>query len=91
MATAIAAAGSELHVWARQPAPLDALADTPHVRHDMVTLLAEACEIVELCVSTDEDVLRITAELLPSLHPGAPFCRDQDAGSTVAERPDLMG
>jgi hypothetical protein len=60
----------------RRPAPLDALADTPHVRHDTVTLLADACDIVELCVSTDEDVLRIAAELLPSLHPGARFCRD---------------
>lgn len=74
MATAIAEASFELHVWARRPAPL-ALADTPHVCHDTVTLLAEACDIVALCVSTDEDVLRMAAELLPSLHPGARFYR----------------
>jgi 3-hydroxyisobutyrate dehydrogenase-like beta-hydroxyacid dehydrogenase len=55
MATAIAEAAFELHVW---PAG-------PRVHHDTVTLLAEACDIVELCVSTDEDVL----------HPGARFCR----------------
>jgi 3-hydroxyisobutyrate dehydrogenase-like beta-hydroxyacid dehydrogenase len=73
MATAIAEAGFELHVWARRPASLDALADTPHVRHDTVVLLAEACDSVELCVSTDEDVLRIAAELLPSLHPRRPL------------------
>jgi hypothetical protein len=33
MATAVAAAGFELHVWARRPASMDALGDAPHVRH----------------------------------------------------------
>jgi hypothetical protein len=33
MATAVAAAGFELHAWARRPASMDALGDAPHVRH----------------------------------------------------------
>lgn len=72
MATAIAEGGYQLHVWARRPASLDALGDTPHVRHDTIADLGAACDIVALCVSTDEDVLRIVSgELLGALRPGS--------------------
>jgi hypothetical protein len=33
MATAVAAAGFELRVWARRPASMDVLGDAPHVGH----------------------------------------------------------
>lgn len=59
MATAIAEAGYPLHVWARRPASLDALGVVAHVRHDGIADLAAACDIVGLCVSTDEANLQI--------------------------------
>jgi 3-hydroxyisobutyrate dehydrogenase-like beta-hydroxyacid dehydrogenase len=71
MATAIAEAGFPLHVWARRPASLDALADVPHHRHDTVEELAAACDVVCLCVGTDDDVLQLAARLLDALRPGA--------------------
>lgn len=71
MATAIAEAGYQLNVWARRPASLEALGDTPHTAHATLTELAAASDIVALCVSTDEDVLRLAAELVPYLRPGS--------------------
>ncbi|MGI8412143.1 MAG: NAD(P)-binding domain-containing protein [Solirubrobacteraceae bacterium] len=41
MATAIAEAGYELHVWARRPQSLQALRDTPHVAHNTVGVYRE--------------------------------------------------
>ncbi len=71
MATAIAEHGFDLHVWARRPASLTPLARTPHVAHDSVTSLAAAVDLVALCVSTDDDVLRIVGDdVLPTLRPG---------------------
>jgi 3-hydroxyisobutyrate dehydrogenase-like beta-hydroxyacid dehydrogenase len=57
MATAIADAGYPLHVWARRPDSLDALGNVAHVRHDDSTDLAASCDIVALCVSTDDDIM----------------------------------
>ncbi|SFJ83838.1 NAD(P)-dependent oxidoreductase [Amycolatopsis sacchari] len=72
MATAIAEAGFALHAWARRPASLRGLRDVPHVRHDSLQELAAACDIVGLCVSTDEDVLNlVTGGLLDGLRPGS--------------------
>ena len=72
MATAVAEAGYELHVWARRPQSLQALSDTPHVAHDTVAELGAACDVVGLCVSTDDDVLRLASEeLLHVMRPGA--------------------
>ena len=71
MATAIAEAGFPLHVWARRPASLDALGGVPHHRHDTVEEPAAACDIVCLCVGTDDDVLRLADRLLEGLRPGA--------------------
>ena len=61
MATAIAEAGFELHVWARRPASVEALGDASYISHGSIAELAAAADAVALCVSTDEDVLRIAA------------------------------
>ena len=72
MATAIAEAGYPLHVWARHPGSLDALGNVAHVRHDASPDLAASCNIVALCVSTDEDVMQIvTGGLLDGIRPGS--------------------
>lgn len=68
MATAIAERGFDLHVWARRPASLDALADSPYTAHESVASLAGSSNLITLCVSTDDDVLRILQDdILPSL------------------------
>ena len=72
MAAAIARAGYPVHVWARRPASVEALGDVPHVRHDTTRDLGAACDIVGLCVGTDDDVLQIVSGgLLDALRPGA--------------------
>jgi len=71
MATAIAEAGFPLHAWARRPASLDGLRGVPHVRHDGVRDLAASCEIVGLCVSTDEDVLQLVTGPRSAHRPGS--------------------
>lgn len=72
MATAIADAGFPLHAWARRPTSLDGLRGVPHIRHDTIQDMAAACDIVGLCVSTDEDVLELVAGgLLEGLGPGS--------------------
>lgn len=72
MATAIAEAGYPLHVWARRPGSLNALGNVTHVRHDDSQALAASCDIVALCVSTDEDVMQIVSGgLLDGLRPGS--------------------
>ncbi|MGW4517680.1 NAD(P)-dependent oxidoreductase [Streptomyces sp. NPDC004393] len=70
MATAIAEAGFPLHVWARSPASLDGLGKVPHQRHDTLGDLAAACDIICLCVRTDDDVLELAGQLLDGLRPG---------------------
>lgn len=70
MATAIAEAGFPLHVWGRRPASLDGLGQVPHQRHDTIGELAAACDIVCLCVRTDDDVLELADRLLEGLRPG---------------------
>ncbi len=71
MATAIAEAGFPLHAWARRPTSLDGLAEVPHQRHDTRGELAAACDIVCLCVGTDDEVLQLADQLLDGLRPGA--------------------
>lgn len=72
MATAIAEAGYPLHVWARRPNSLDALGNIAYVRHGGIKDLAAVCDIVALCVSTDEDVMHIvTCGLLDGIRPGS--------------------
>jgi 3-hydroxyisobutyrate dehydrogenase-like beta-hydroxyacid dehydrogenase len=72
MATAIAEVGFPLHVWARHPGSLDALGNVAYIRHDASHDLAASCDIVALCVSTDEDVMQIvTGGLLDGIRPGS--------------------
>jgi 3-hydroxyisobutyrate dehydrogenase-like beta-hydroxyacid dehydrogenase len=71
MARAIADAGFPLHAWARRPTSLDGLAGVPHVTHDAVEDLAAACDIVALCVGTDDDVSQLAERLLDRLREGA--------------------
>jgi 3-hydroxyisobutyrate dehydrogenase-like beta-hydroxyacid dehydrogenase len=68
----LAQAGFALHAWARRPASIAGLRDEPHHRHGAIEELAAACDVVGLCVSTDEDVLHlVTGSLLPALRPGS--------------------
>ena len=62
MARAIAEAGWPLHVWARHPRSLAALADSPYTTHDSVADLGRACDIVGLCLTDDSDVNEILEE-----------------------------
>jgi 6-phosphogluconate dehydrogenase (decarboxylating) len=72
VASAIAEAGFSLHAWARRPTALDALGYTPQFRHDEIAELGSVCDVVGLCVSTDEDVLGLVGEgLLPRLRRGS--------------------
>ncbi|WP_326834337.1 NAD(P)-dependent oxidoreductase [Amycolatopsis rhabdoformis] len=71
LATAIAEAGFPLHVWARRPASLDAVAGVAHTAHDSVAGLAAAVDVLALCVSEDEDVLDLLTDgLAAALRPG---------------------
>jgi 3-hydroxyisobutyrate dehydrogenase-like beta-hydroxyacid dehydrogenase len=48
--------------------------DVAHVRHDDTKDLTAECDVVALCVSTDEDVLQIvTGGLLDEIRPGLGF------------------
>jgi len=72
MAVAMAEAGFPLHVWARSAATLDGLVDIKHTAHASLEELANASDIVGLCVSTDDDVLSLlTGGLLSHLRRGA--------------------
>jgi 3-hydroxyisobutyrate dehydrogenase-like beta-hydroxyacid dehydrogenase len=74
MAVAIAEAGFTLHVWARRPASVERLGTTPCVTHATPAELAAVCDVVAVCVSTDEDLLRLLVDrtdgLLAGLRPG---------------------
>src|ERR1700722_20028571 len=70
MAAAIAEAGYELHVWARRPSSVHG--EIAYVRHAELSELGAACQIVGLCVSTDEDVRQLVADgLLGQLAAGS--------------------
>ncbi|MEU7043441.1 NAD(P)-dependent oxidoreductase [Streptomyces varsoviensis] len=71
MARAVAEAGLPLRVWARRPTSLESLAGAPHEAADSIEDLAAACDVVALCVGTDEDVERLVAQMLPHLRRGA--------------------
>ena len=72
MAVAVAEAGYPLHVWARRASSLDHLGQISHVRHATIATLASACEVVTLCVGTDDDVFEIVESgLLAGLRGGS--------------------
>lgn len=56
----------------RNPASLRAVAEVPHVAHSTLKDLGAACDVVGICVSTDEDVMQILdGGLLDGLRPGS--------------------
>ncbi|MEW5716908.1 NAD(P)-binding domain-containing protein, partial [Pseudomonas sp. SB113] len=59
MAVAIAGAGHDLHVWARNPASYAQLSSVQHTQHKNLEQFAQQCEFVALCVRSDEDVLEV--------------------------------
>jgi 3-hydroxyisobutyrate dehydrogenase-like beta-hydroxyacid dehydrogenase len=77
MATAIAEAGFPLHAWARRPTSLDGLAEVPHQRHGTLAELAAACDIVCLCVGTDDDVLQLAERRLTVMVGGPQAAAEQ--------------
>lgn len=72
MARAIAEAGFTLHVWARRPQSLNALAGVPYIGHDTLAELGAASEAIGLCLRLDSDIDQVLhgAGLLDSLDPG---------------------
>jgi 3-hydroxyisobutyrate dehydrogenase-like beta-hydroxyacid dehydrogenase len=72
IATAIAKAGYQLHVWDRRPQAADNLREVPHFRHESSGELAASCDVVALCVPSDEDAIDVVRRgLLDQLRPGA--------------------
>ena len=67
MARAIAEAGWPLYVWARRRASMEPLAGVAHQMADSIEELADSCDVVALCVGTDDDVERLVAQMLPHL------------------------
>lgn len=71
MARAVAQAGLPLHVWARRPASVEPLADLEVTVHGSLEELARVSDVVALCVSEDDDVLRLLkGGLLGAMRPG---------------------
>jgi 3-hydroxyisobutyrate dehydrogenase-like beta-hydroxyacid dehydrogenase len=70
MATAIAEAGFELRVWARRSSSLESLGDVPHRVCTSAEDLAAGCDIIALCVGTDDDVENLVRQMLPTLREG---------------------
>jgi 3-hydroxyisobutyrate dehydrogenase len=75
MAGRIAAAGLHLMLWARRPASLDDLLGETVVSCTSPRALGEACDVVGLCVRTDEEVLDVVLRepdgLLGGMRPGS--------------------
>lgn len=90
MARAIGEAGFKLHVWARRPQSLAAVAGVPHTMHETVTALAATCNIVALCLRDDQDVrdLLDPQGMLSALRPGTVVVNhgtgDPDENSRIA-------
>jgi 3-hydroxyisobutyrate dehydrogenase-like beta-hydroxyacid dehydrogenase len=59
MAQAIAESGFELHIWARRPQSLEAIAGAPHIVEKTVQTLAESCDVVCLCLTDDKDIVSL--------------------------------
>jgi 3-hydroxyisobutyrate dehydrogenase-like beta-hydroxyacid dehydrogenase len=72
MAVAIAEAGYSLHVWGRPGDSFAALSRVSPVGHRDLASFAAACDVVGLCVPTDEDVTGLVTDgLADQLRAGA--------------------
>ncbi|NJQ01839.1 NAD(P)-dependent oxidoreductase [Streptomyces zingiberis] len=72
MATAIGEQGFELHVWARRPASLAAVAAVPHTVHGTAAGLAGSVELIALCLRDDADIWNLLDDrhFLEAVAPG---------------------
>ncbi|WP_390956094.1 NAD(P)-binding domain-containing protein [Pseudomonas moorei] len=59
MAQAIAESGFELHIWARRPQSLEAIAGAPCIVEKTALTLAESCDVVCLCLTDDKDIVSL--------------------------------
>ena len=72
MAIAIAEAGYRLCAWERPDDSLEGLSGVGHVKYRDLAEFAAACDIVGLCVNTDDDVRGLVIDgLTDHVHPGA--------------------
>jgi 3-hydroxyisobutyrate dehydrogenase-like beta-hydroxyacid dehydrogenase len=62
-----------VHAWARRPEVLDNPRLAALMRHVTAADLADAVDLVAVCVSTDEAVLDLAASIMPAMRPGAIF------------------
>ncbi|KOV73896.1 MULTISPECIES: NAD(P)-dependent oxidoreductase [unclassified Streptomyces] len=88
MAEAISEQGFELHVWARRPASLSAVAAVPHVVHDTVAALAASAELIGLCLRDDSDIWSLLGDqrLLANTAPGTIIVNHGTGDPAEAER-----
>ncbi|MEV5176552.1 NAD(P)-dependent oxidoreductase [Streptomyces flaveolus] len=88
MAEAIGEQGFELHVWARRPASLSAVAAVPHVVHDTVADLAASVELIGLCLRDDTDIWSLLDDqrLLANTAPGTIVVNHGTGDPAEAER-----
>lgn len=88
MAEAIGERGFELHVWARRPASLSAVAAVPHVVHDTVADLAASTELIGLCLRDDADIWNLLDDqhLLAHVAPGTIIVNHGTGDPSEADR-----
>ncbi|GGJ58954.1 NAD(P)-dependent oxidoreductase [Streptomyces brasiliensis] len=88
MAEAIGEQGIELHVWARRPASLSAVAAVPHVVHDTVADLGASAELIGLCLRDDGDIWNLLDDqhLLAHIAPGTIIVNHGTGDPGEAER-----
>ncbi|MER5913925.1 NAD(P)-dependent oxidoreductase [Streptomyces sp. NPDC001982] len=97
MAQAIGDRGFRLHVWARRPASLVAVADVPHTVHATVVDLVAASDILALCLRDDSDIWDVlnTPGVREHLRPGTVVVNhgtgDPGENVTIAESLRSLG
>lgn len=88
MAEAIGEQTFDLHVWARRPASLSAVAAVPHAAHDTVAGLAASAELIGLCLRDDADIWNLLdgQHLLANVAPGTIIVNHGTGDPGEAER-----
>jgi 3-hydroxyisobutyrate dehydrogenase len=71
MARQMVEAGYPLLLWARRPEALEPFGDTAAVMAASIAELGERADHVGICVTDDDGVRQICAELLPAMRPGS--------------------
>ena len=88
MARTLARAGLLAGVWNRTAARAESFAATTGVEaFTDPASLAAACDLVFLCVSADDDVLEVVAQLAGHLRPGAIVIDCSTVSAATARRP----